>query len=160
MRNRLTTTILLILCIPFTGGCSDPYSMISYDGMELAQVNGCVTLDGEPLAKAQVIFESTDKTYAYGLTDSDGNYTLQFNSTKKGVTPGHKTVRITTSLCGLEFALMDETFVPSDEKIPVQYNRDSELTAEIIANQSQNCDFDLTSDGKKVKAMSLDAEGE
>ena len=55
---------------------------------------GVVTLDGKPLPKAVVIFESADGSFSYAQTDRRGRYDLRFDSQTRGVTPGAKTVRI------------------------------------------------------------------
>ncbi|MDD3470395.1 MAG: carboxypeptidase-like regulatory domain-containing protein [Thermoguttaceae bacterium] len=142
----------------FIMGCNDPYSMIQYEGLELAQVSGVITLDGQPLPMAQILFEDNDRTYSYGLTDADGRYTLQLNTVKQGVTPGRKTIRITTSRGGPEFTMLNESFQPSEEMVPVQYNVQSKESVEVLPNQPQVFDFDLKSDGQKVKSKNINEE--
>ena len=58
-----------------------------YGQLNLVNASGTVTLDGTPLEKAVVTFDAEDGQFSYGLTDSSGNYTLQIDSVKKGVTP-------------------------------------------------------------------------
>jgi hypothetical protein len=91
--------ILLSLSLPFLAGCSSqPY--------KVAPVSGKVTLNGEPLAHAAVVFAPVatgDDHFpgptAGGLTDSEGRYTLEITtpSGKKinGAVVGKHKVRIT-----------------------------------------------------------------
>ncbi|QDT41737.1 hypothetical protein Pan241w_18000 [Gimesia alba] len=58
---------------------------------KLTEVSGVVTLDGKSLASASVIFtpySGTKGNGAFGVTDSDGKYTLQHKSGKPGIEPG------------------------------------------------------------------------
>ena len=52
-------------------GCSHPLAT-DYSKLGLVDVSGRVTLDGDPLAGATVLFEADDQTYSYGRTDASG----------------------------------------------------------------------------------------
>ena len=127
-----------------------------YSLVELHKVGGKVTLDGQPLVGAVVMFETPDRQFAYGLTDSGGRYTLQIDSEKSGVTPGQKSVRISTakSIPGLNAAegqeggeAASEGGTPASQKpverVPAKYNVDSTLSVNVTASAEFN--FDLTS---------------
>src|SRR5262245_12724021 len=62
---------------------------------ELAVVTGKVTLDGQPLADAFVVYSPVSHgTTSYGKTDSGGNYEMFFTDREKGAWIGENLVRI------------------------------------------------------------------
>src|SRR6266550_1132156 len=64
---------------------------------DLASVRGKVTLDGQPLPDAFVVFAPTKKgTTSYGRTDAGGNYEMMFTDYQKGAWIGENSVRIST----------------------------------------------------------------
>jgi hypothetical protein len=121
-------------------GCShQPRS--DYAELPLADVRGRVTLDGQPLAGAHVVFEHEDWTFSYGRTDGHGRYRLMYNSEWPGVLPGRKVVRITTRSIGDDGAEGEAA-----ERIPAEYNARSRLWASVHPGQ-QTRDFALRSGG-------------
>ncbi|MCH9656166.1 MAG: carboxypeptidase-like regulatory domain-containing protein, partial [Planctomycetes bacterium] len=69
---------------------------------ELVPVTGTVKLDGKPKANISVIFNPGDQTSGtggYGVTDSEGKYTLLHRSNKPGIESGEYIV--TFSMMGL-----------------------------------------------------------
>lgn len=141
-------------------GCGPPSA--DYSKVDLVPVSGTVTLDGQPLAQAVITFENPDNgMFAYALTNASGGYELQFDSVKKGCTPGSKIVRISTtrSIPGLtpeagevgdgegeEESGEEEGAAPArrQERVPAAYNRESTLQVE-VSSGSRTHDFDLTS---------------
>lgn len=131
-------------------GCGGPVA--DYSMVDLVNTSGTVTLDGSPLAGAVITFEDpTDDTFSYGLTDSNGNYTLQFDSEMKGVKTGKKVVRISTTkkILGLNSAPSaeggDPDAKPTDkELVPERYNKKSILEVEVTKG-SVLFNFDLQS---------------
>jgi len=129
----------------------------------LAEVSGTIRLDEKPLANAHVIFESPDKTYSYGKTNSSGKYTLMYNSEQSGGLTGQKIARIQLGRISEqndgEEAGNDETDGegPSLEtgsdlsELPATYNCNSQLTATVIAGK-QVVNFELNSDGSTTSA--------
>jgi hypothetical protein len=98
-------------------------------GSNLGEVEGTVTLDGQPLANALVEFEPIDEGQrsAYGgMTDATGRYVLFAAGDAKGAALGEYTVHITIE-------------GPDDEggqtvpRIPARYNSQSELRATVKA---------------------------
>lgn len=133
-------------------GCDKPKA--DYSLVDLVDGHGTVTLDGQPLVNAVVIFEDPlDGTFSYGLTDVAGSYELQFDSEMQGVKTGKKVVRISTSrvLLGLNSrpGQAEEgedgaaTGPAAEEQVPARYNRDSELRIEVTP-ASGAFDFALT----------------
>lgn len=144
----------MIVGVVIAIGCGKPKA--DYSLVDLVDGHGTVTLDGQPLAAAVVTFEdAVDGTFSYGLTDTEGNYVLQFDSEMQGVKTGKKVVRISTSrvLLGLNSrpGQADEgedgsaTGSAAKEQVPTRYNRNSELTVEVTPD-SGPFDFALTRD--------------
>ena len=144
---------LLLVILVATAGCGGPVA--DYSMVDLVNGQGVVTLDGKPLASAVVTFEDpTDETFSYAMTDADGKYVLQFDSEMKGVKTGKKVVRISTTrkILGLNSKPgqapegEDGTApkAPAGELVPDRYNKNSELTADVVQGTTQY-DFALQS---------------
>jgi hypothetical protein len=123
---------------------------VDYSGLGLVDVHGTVTLDREPLAGVQVVFEAADRTYSSGRTDASGRYQLMFNSEKSGVVPGVKTVRIRTAGAADEEESAaregeEAAAASTPETVPACYNAKSQLQV-TVEGSSQTFNFDLTSD--------------
>ena len=132
---------LLLLPFLLLAGCQPD----GYAKLGLINVTGKVTLDGQPLPHANVVFESADKRTSSGVTDSSGSYALMYDSETPGVTPGPKTVRITTANVGVEGGGTAEGAAPAGtERLPSKYNRQSELKADVSASNKM-FNFDLKS---------------
>ncbi len=161
MATKRISALLLAVIAALSGGCgqTDP----DYGSLGLCSVQGTVTLDGTPLEKALVLFESADGTFSYGLTDASGHYELMFNSRQTGALKGSKIVRIWSSRGnpgGSEAGSGGEGEDPDaaadgteeggaakpagQERVPAKYNRQSELTA-TVDKATETFDFDLRS---------------
>lgn len=153
---RLFRLIASSLLLGAVVGCNTSPQM-RYDSVQLVEASGTVTLDGKPLPNAVVTFESPETgQFAYGMTDSDGYYTLQFDSAVDGVTPGRKIVRISTTRKILGLNSEEEAgegggegegaaaAAPEKELVPAKYNKSSELTVEVTPDQTEY-DFELSS---------------
>ena len=142
------------ICLLFTLGCGGVAPTANYGSVTLLSVSGAVTLDGKPLPAAVVTFDAEDGQFSYGLTDSKGNFSLQFDSAKSGVTPGKKTVRISTSRKILGLNSKEEggdedggeakASPRSTELVPERYNKKSELFVE-VSSSKKHFDFPLVS---------------
>ena len=64
------------------------------DAPELFEAFGTVTLDGEPLKDAHVLFKAENKPPTTGRTDEKGYYVIQYNVKYNGAFPGKNVVRI------------------------------------------------------------------
>lgn len=145
--------VLALQVIVLLVGCDSAPEM-DYSSANLVNAGGTVVLDGKPLPNAVVIFEAPDGTFAYAMTDDAGKYELQFDSVIRGVTPGPKTVRISTTrkILGLNAddeqsgEIVEEGDNPAAaigrELVPPQYNRNSQLTVEVTPDKT-DYDFDL-----------------
>lgn len=151
MMQRVTCWTWVLWLLVWAGCHSSMQS--DYSQLKLVPAHGRITLDGQPLAQAVVTFDAEDGQFSYGLTDANGNYRLQLDSVQRGVTPGKKTVRISTTrkILGLntsegggESDEADEGARQTVEKVPERYNKQSELTVEVTPSQTEY-NFDLTS---------------
>jgi hypothetical protein len=121
-----------------------------YASLDLAQVTGTITLDGQPLAGATVMFDSQEGRRAMGTTDTGGRYNMMHNSEQPGVTGGTHVVRI-RSRPWVEGEEEGEVTEGSDasgaatELVPARYNSASELTVEVGSGKSHTFDFELKS---------------
>jgi len=105
--------LLLLLAV----GCSG-----NKDIPPLRTVTGLVTLDGKPLADANVAFAPEHGRTSIGRTDAAGRYELYFDGPNKGAAVGRHRVIITT--------------MPSMDSahpifVPARYNVQTTLTAEV-----------------------------
>jgi hypothetical protein len=133
----LPLLLALILSIALLNGCDTdkPTRLKTPSGRTLGHVVGWITLDGEPLAGAQVDFHNEfTKTCSAG-TDENGYYELRFNRRLKGAPVGKQTVAI-----GL-FGSNSED--PTDEPLPAAYNKKTLLTA-IVKEGPNTISFHLT----------------
>jgi len=149
MRGRLLTGLVTAAAAVVVTGCGSARRGPDYSGVELVEVSGQVTLDGQPLPGAELLFVAADGCWSSGLTDPDGCYRLRFDSNRFGTPPGPKLVRIharpvTIDAAGeaQEAECLDES-QPRD-RLPARYNSRSTLTAE-IAGPTPNLDFALES---------------
>jgi hypothetical protein len=113
--------ILLMSAVVLMAGCNPPPK-----GMpDLAPVSGVVTLGGNPLAKATVVFTSVaDDKVSFGVTDDAGAYTLTYVGKHKGAAIGENSVIIKSQTDGPP--------APNwKDPIPAKYNEKSELKADV-----------------------------
>jgi hypothetical protein len=148
--NRRFAGPLLVLALLVFTGCGNA----DVTRVPLVRVRGVVTLDGKPLEKAVVIFESADGSFSFAQSARGGGYDLRFDSYTRGVTPGKKTVRISMNRRIRGLNSHDEGG-PGDraggafakqppEAVPERYNVQSGLTVEVTLDTSR-FDFDLKS---------------
>ena len=137
-RTRLGRALLLGTLL-YTAGCSSD--------SDIGRVEGIVTLDGQPLPKATVVFIQGQGRPAGGITDEQGRYGLNYAEGRKGALPGMNRVRITTAQGPSETP--DGEPVPAvPERIPTQFNSESTLQFEVVAGEVNVANFDLVSKGK------------
>ena len=130
--QRRGLALALIGIALLVGGCGGSF--------DVAPVTGTVTLDGQPLASAEVTFQPQDGRPSTGLTDQQGRYELVYSRDSKGAMIGSHTVRITTPTVD-----DDGNPLPDASPLPAKYNIESTLTAQVAAG-SNTIDFPLTSD--------------
>jgi len=116
---------------------------------DVKPVSGVVTLDGEPLVGAWVVFtplEGEKKTSSRGKTDESGKYELRFTSDTQGALLGKQMVQIYYEP-GLDDTVQKRKDKDSQvSKLPKTFYEDSELRAEVTAGGDNKFNFDLKSD--------------
>lgn len=134
MRSSLSFAVLLSL--PLVLGCGKGSGGVS--------VSGHVTRDGQPLANAQVVFQSVgsdgkpdaDKE-AGGETDDKGQYTLmRVKDQSAGVAPGDYHV---------EIHLIERSPAGIRELVPPQYSTNSKLKFTVPPGGTKDANFDVKS---------------
>lgn len=127
--------VLRTSCFLLLVGCGGP------DHPEVGRVDGVVTLDGQPLAEATVMFQPTEGRASIATTDSAGKYSLTYLDGVPGAKLGAHKVIIRTEIPG-----EDGQPPIAKEKLPKKYHEQTELTAEVKPG-SNKLDFELTSQG-------------
>jgi hypothetical protein len=127
----------------WVAGCGDP---------KVVAVSGRVTLDGQPLAGAHVVFQPiaaakdmNPGSGSYGITDADGRYTLTVVDTgQSGAFIGKHRVEIT--IRSDEDDDTDRRGRRPAAKVVLlpRYNRNSQLSFEVPAKGTKEADFPLT----------------
>ncbi|QDU10293.1 carboxypeptidase regulatory-like domain-containing protein [Gimesia aquarii] len=139
--NRFVLFSLLFLF--FQVGCGD-----RGDRPELAYVSGTVTLDGNPVESARIIFMPTEGSAprgAIGVSDTEGKYELIYIN-EKGCPPGKFKVAITTR--GQKYDDEGNFVGAREESIPAKYHNENKtkLTANISLDDENVVDFSLKSE--------------
>lgn len=125
----------------FASGCGGSSNL-----PQLGLVTGVVTLDGEPLANATVLFHPIDGSTrgGAGKTDAKGAYELMFDRNTAGTAIGESRVYITT--------YSDEAYDESGEKlieeekselVRADFNDNTTLTAKVELGKNV-FDFEVT----------------
>ena len=120
-------------------GCGKP------EHPEVGRVSGVVTLDGQPLPEATVMFQPTNGRASIATTDSAGKYSLIYLDGVPGAKLGEHKVIIRTEIPG-----EDGQPPIAKEKLPKKYHEQTELTAEVKPG-SNTFDFPLTSQAGGAK---------
>jgi hypothetical protein len=126
-----------LMAMAGAAGCTDSRS-------DLATVSGVVTLDGQPLPQATLVFQpQANGPASFGITDQQGRYTMMYKQGVPGAVVGSHTVKITTFQEGDRDA--SPPIAPGPEILPARYHGSSELTAEVAASKKNKIDFTLSS---------------
>ena len=139
MRARLLLGFALVLGL----GCGSG---------KFAPVSGTVTMNGQPLAGALVIFSPIAKEGSIdagpgssGKTNDKGEYTLTSDTGRTGALVGKH--RVSVSLMNPGTGESDDRRRPGQlvNQVPVRYNGKTELTYEVPAGGTDKADFALKS---------------
>jgi len=137
MNRVLCAAAALLIALPFIAGCGG-------SGMDLQKVHGTVTLDGNPVEGAEVIFTpSGEGASSAGTTDATGAYTLYYSASEEGAVLGSHRVEIFKEVDPGDVDTVGES--NTENTIPAKYNIESELT-EDVADGDNEINFTLTSD--------------
>ena len=138
MRKVYSGYVCLLIALAASAGCGS-------NG--LAQIEGTVTLDGEPLEGANVEFApltaAGSASYSIESTDADGHFTMGYTGDKDGVLPGKYRVYISTEW---DEMLANGRTKRHPERVPRRYNGEqTELEVEVVEGK-HDMPFDLTSE--------------
>jgi hypothetical protein len=128
--------VLRISCLTFLiylAGCGGPAHP------DVGRVSGVVTLDGQPLPDATVMFQPTSGRASVATTDKTGKYSLVYLDGVPGALLGAHKVIIRTEIPG-----EDGQPPIAKEKLPKKYHDQTELTAE-VKPQPSTINFELQS---------------
>jgi hypothetical protein len=92
----LLVGVLLISC---AGGCVQ-------SGPEIVPIAGTVTYNGQPVPNVRIIFQPMPGRMSWGISDSNGRFTLEYDSDHKGAKVGTHTVYVVD-----ESAITDPTAI-------------------------------------------------
>jgi hypothetical protein len=135
MMGRGPMSILRGLAIALVLGCGG--------GPDISSVRGTVTLDGDPLSNATVVFTPEEGgRSSLGRTNLDGEYTLLYSAGNDGALVGRMRVRIT---CAEEYTDSNDRTRMKPEIVPARYNEKSELVAD-VKRAANVINFDLKSE--------------
>ncbi len=117
----LLTIALCPLC-----GCG------SSDRPDLGTVSGTVTLNGQPLPNAEIVFQHPQKRFSTATTNENGRYELIYIRDIKGAAVGKHSVVITAKDAARR------------QVVPLKYNHKTTLTADVKPGDN-TFDFKLES---------------
>ncbi|QDT66449.1 Ig-like domain-containing protein [Calycomorphotria hydatis] len=137
MRYQFLVFAICALQLALFCGCGG-----TNDLPELATVTGMVSLDGEPVTNATVVFRPDQGRPSVGKTDDNGQFTLQYTHDTDGAMLGNHEVSISTYSEYVEPG--DDKVIFTPETIPEIYNQQSTLTRTVEAGANEFT-FELTS---------------
>jgi hypothetical protein len=139
---RLRWAVALLMAIASGVGAAAGCSGRRDESPQLGEVRGVVSLNGQPLARAKVLFVPSKRgRSSSGFTDDTGSYSLDYGLKQPGAVVGRHIVEIRT---GGEGRDKDGTFVETPERLPDKYHAKSQLTA-TVSPGSNDIDFKLGS---------------
>ena len=118
------------------------------DRPDLASVRGKVTLDNVALPSARVTFEPPVGRPSHGRTNDAGEYELEYLAGVSGAAIGPHKIVISTNDLIEDAKTGKRQMIP--EKVPVIYNRETTLTADVKEGDNE-ISFDLKSDSSSVQ---------
>lgn len=125
------TGVILAAVFACVVGCGD-----AGDRPELGSVTGLVTLDGQPLNNAVVLFKTQGKRSSRGFTDEKGRYTLSYIRDIEGAAVGEHRVSIDR---------LPQVEGQQYSRLPSKFNRESTLDATVSPGHN-TIDWKLKSD--------------
>ncbi|WP_417736753.1 carboxypeptidase regulatory-like domain-containing protein [Rosistilla oblonga] len=137
INSTLVTKFVAIVLLLASVGCVGSGLVMP----ETGEVEGIVTMDGQPLPNVSIVFQPQENPQArasMAVSDEQGRYTLTYHTDKQGALIGMHTVSITTPTDA------PDPSGQSKDPIPARYNSQSELVVEVKAG-SNDIPLELTS---------------
>ena len=149
--------LALVALVSTIVGCGEPTS----------QVTGTVTMDGSPAEGLIVAFvpksggtpnaATTDASGSYSLVASPGSYKVSISSQKMDESADSTAdeddapydASSGSDAAGYEEQARGEDYADASnykETVPAKYNKNSELTADLVAGENKDVNFTLTSE--------------
>lgn len=125
--------LALLVCVSLLG-CSDP------NMPTLGEVSGKITMDGNPVPMARIVFQPQNGPSCMAEADAEGNYEIMFDTNTPGAVLGPNVVSISTH----RFARENGELVEHKETIPSKYNIESTLNLDVQPG-GQTKDWELAS---------------
>lgn len=109
------------------------------------KVSGTVTLGGQPLPDAMIVFTPAEGSASVGGTDAQGKYNLVWSQARgrtiEGAVIGEHTVTISTFKMGDPTAKTGKTETP--EKVPYKYRQEGSFLKATVKPGANTIDFAL-----------------
>lgn len=126
LRSQLVLPVLALLVAVGITGCGER-------GPTVVEISGTVTRGGKPLKDFMINFQPENGRPSWGLTDSEGRYTLHYTRDQDGACVGKHKVYVQydrrPSDPGEEMEMMEGRFeIPPDVKAIVEKYGDLETT--------------------------------
>ena len=140
-KSAALPAVMVVAVVASVSGCRN-------DDVELVEVTGNVTLDGEPLPEATVRFlpivtGDEPARPSSAVTNDEGEFALGYSTTKQGARLGNYRVYIST------FRNPEPGLPGKPETVPLCYNKETTLTEEVTPEQHEFT-FNLESDAGKI----------
>lgn len=142
LRSQLVLPVLVSLLAVAITGCGG-------GGPKVVEISGTVTRGGKPLKDFMINFQPQPGRPSWGLTDSEGRYTLHYTRDQDGACVGKHKVYVQydprPSDPGEEMEMIEGRFeIPPDVKAIVEKYGDLETTPlEFDIQESQTIDLKL-----------------
>lgn len=131
MMGRQSHKAAFVLLLVLFGGCGT-------NGPQVAPVHGRITLDGQPLALADILFQPEGgQRPSTGRADADGRYELVYKRGQEGALVGTHSVHISVS----------GEMVKNPPVIAAKFNTQSELRCEVKPGPNE-FNFDVSAEKK------------
>lgn len=152
--DHTLATRLLLLAV----GCQTLVIAGCNAGFDIAGVSGRVTLDGQPLAGARVMFEPQRESasgerrevrgpLSSGITDDEGRFALKTEDGRSGAVVGRHRVRFSTRKTDVAFKNgMPSLSTAQPETLPPRYNQQSSVYFDVPSDGINDAVFALTTD--------------
>lgn len=135
--------MLMVLLITGCGGAD----------VDLVDVNGTVTLNGEPLVGAGVIFQPVGGgRSSFGRTDEYGRFDLLYVEGKSGALPGEHRVLVSTRVEPDSDSSDSARQAGRPETVPKKFNAETTLRAELKPGSDADLKFNLSSNEDLAKS--------
>ena len=144
-RRRLIPIQMIPQRLIYLAAICSLFSLVGCGKPGPVPIEGIVTLDGQPLVDAEVIFKPDQGRPSVGRTDESGRYKLMYTQEEKGAAPGHHQVMISTFIEADDSSADPKIQEGRKETVPAKYNKQTTLEAKIERKGQAELNFELQS---------------